>query len=287
VKSILGELPITEKQAKKLEIKSRTQMSPMLEKNCLLLSGDESYEKSAQKIKSLTGIAVSHSTQQRLVHRYAFEELPSNPEVEVEVEEMSLDGGKVRLRTAKGKALIWRDYKAVSFHQLGVAAFFQDNSALLDLVNSQVLAKPLICLGDGHDGIWNLFGQIGEKQERIEILSWYHLIENLYKVGGSFQRIDEVKCFLWKGEVDAAISCFEGWSEPQVENFIIYLNKHKHRIVNYGYLQAEGISIGSGSVESKIKQIAHRLKITGASWESGNVPQVLRHRCAYLNGCLF
>ena len=62
---------------------------------------------------------------------------------------------------------------------------------------------------------------------------------------------------------------------------------HKHRIVNYGYLQAEGISIGSGSVESKIKQIAHRLKITGASWESGNVPQVLRHRCAYLNGCLF
>ena len=62
-------------------------------------------------------------------------------------------------------------------HQLGVAAFFQDNSALLDLVNSQVLAKPLICLGDGHDGIWNLFREIGEKQERIEILDWYHLIE--------------------------------------------------------------------------------------------------------------
>ena len=74
------------------------------------------------------------------------------------------------------------------------AAFFQDNSALLDLVNSQVLAKPLICLGDGHDGIWNLFREIGEKQERIEILDWYHLIENLYKVGGSFQRIEEVKC---------------------------------------------------------------------------------------------
>ena len=68
-----------------------------------------------------------------------------NWDAPVEVEEMSIDGGKVRLRTAKGKALIWRDYKAVSFHQLGVAAFFQDNSALLDLVNSQVLAKPLIC----------------------------------------------------------------------------------------------------------------------------------------------
>jgi len=41
VKSILGELPITEKQAKRLEIKPRTQMSHILEKHCLLLSGDE------------------------------------------------------------------------------------------------------------------------------------------------------------------------------------------------------------------------------------------------------
>jgi hypothetical protein len=64
-----------------------------------------------------------------------------------------------------------------------------------------------------------------------------------------------------------------------------YLNKHKHRIVNYGYLQAEGISIGS--VESQVKQIGHRLKITGASWNSDNVPQVLRHRCSYLNDYLF
>ncbi len=44
-----------------------------------------------------------------------------------------------------------------------------------------------------------LFREIGEKQERIEILDWYHLIENLYKVGGSFQRIEEVKCFLEEG----------------------------------------------------------------------------------------
>lgn len=279
----MGDLPVTEKQAKKLDVKPRTQMSPTLEKHCLLLSGDESYEKAAKKIKSLTGIAVSHSTQQRLVHRYHFEELPSD----TEVEEMSIDGGKVRLRTPKGEPLIWRDYKGVSFHHLGVAAFFQDNSALLDLVNSQVLANPLVCLGDGHDGIWNLFREIGEKEQRIEILDWYHLMENLYKVGGSFQRIEEVKSFLWEGKVDDAISCFEGWSEHQVENFIIYLNKHKHRIINYGYFQAEGISIGSGSVESQVKQIGHRLKITGASWNSDNVPQVLRHRCSYLNDFLF
>jgi len=65
------------------------------------------------------------------------------------------------------------------------------------------------------------------------------------------------------------------------------LNKHKHRIINYDYFQKEEISLGSGSGSSQVKQIGFRLKITGASWNSGNVPQVLRHRCAYLNGSLF
>ena len=35
VKSILGELPITEKQVNKLKLKPRTQMINILEKNCL------------------------------------------------------------------------------------------------------------------------------------------------------------------------------------------------------------------------------------------------------------
>jgi len=149
----------------------------MLENNCLLLSGDQSYEKTEKKIKKLTGIAVSHSTQQRLVHRYEFEEL----KIDKEVEEISIDGGKVRLRTAKGESLIYRDYKGVNFHKLGVQAFFQENHCLLDWLNSQPLMKPVICLGDGHDGIWNLFRDVGDAWERVEILDWYHLIENLYR----------------------------------------------------------------------------------------------------------
>ena len=41
-------------------------------------------------------------------------------------------------------------------------------------------------------------------------------------------------------------------------------------------------SIGSGAVESGIKQIARRIKISGASWKSEHIGQVLAHRCAYL-----
>ena len=41
-----------------------------------------------------------------------------------------------------------------------------------------------------------------------------------------------------------------------------------------------------GAVESGVKQIDRRLKISGAQWESENVNQVLQLRCAYLNGLL-
>jgi hypothetical protein len=43
-------------------------------------------------------------------------------------------------------------------------------------------------------------------------------------------------------------------------------------------------SIGSGAVESAVKQIGRRLKISGAQWKSESVSQMLQLRCAYLNG---
>jgi hypothetical protein len=52
-----------------------------------------------------------------------------------------------------------------------------------------------------------------------------------------------------------------------VNTFIAYLNKHRHRIVNYAYYPAEGISIGSGAVESTVKQIGQRIKLSGAQWQ--------------------
>ena len=224
-------------------------------------------------------MAVSRGTQQRLVHRQGFEQ----PVGKV-VEESSIDGGKVRLRTPQGKPCIWRDYKAVNLHKQAVGAFFQDNASLLDWVNQQALATPLVCLGDGHDGIWNLFREIGRKAQRCEILDWFHLVENLGKVGGSSQRLDAVEACLWRGDVDGAIALFDDWSHERVDRFLAYLNKHRQRIVNYGYFQAEGISIGSGAIESTVKQIGRRIKISGAQWKTENVAQVLKQRSTYLNG---
>lgn len=211
--------------------------SPYLEKCCLLLSANESYARAAEDLQVLTGMAVSHSTQQRLVHRQSFD-LPC---VVPAVEEMSVDGGKVRLRTPKGEPSEWRDYKAVNLHQRCVSAFFQDNAKLVNWVNAQPLSTSLTCLGDGHDGIWNLYGAIGNSTQRREILDWYHLVENLGKVGGSVQRLDAAEACLWQGDVDGAIALFNDWQHERVTTFVAYLNKHRHRIVNYGYYQTEKI----------------------------------------------
>lgn len=136
----------------------------------------------------------------------------------------------------------------------------------------------------GHDGIWNLIGEIGQPTQRREVLDWFHLVENLYKVGGSTKRLKRVKNYLWSGQRKEALASLEGMKGKAAQNFRNYLNKHCSRIPNYQHDQEKGMSIGSGAVESLVKQIGARVKIVGAQWNAKNVSQILKLRCAYLNG---
>lgn len=245
------------------------------------LSANVSYQNAAADLSYLTGIEVSRSAQQRLVHRQDF----SQPEVAQAVEELSLDGGNIRVRTPQGEPCRWRGYKAICLHEReAVAAAFGESAGVIEWVNRQPLAPMVTCLGDGHEGIWNVIAQLTPQCQRREVLDWFHLMENLHKVGGSIKRLNQAEALLWKGEVSEAQALFLGLRSRQAHNFYDYLERHRHRIINYEYYQAEDIcSIGSGTIESTIKQIDRRTKISGAQWKEENVPQVLAHRCAYLN----
>lgn len=230
------------------------------------------------------GLQVGHSSLHRLMEKT---DIPQGNGTRC-AEAASIDGGKIRLRCEQTGRGEWRDYKAVRLHHQGCAAFFQAPEALQQWSEAQPLSPILTCLGDGHDGVWKVAGTFGGAQVllRRQVLDWYHLVENLYKVHGSRKRLNRVKALLWLGQFDLAHAEFDGLSHPQAKRFQTYLIKHRHRIPNYAQYQRLGLPIGSGAVESTIKQIAARVKITGALWKRENVPRILQLRCAYLNNDL-
>ena len=266
-----------------MNLTSHTQLSPLFEKLCLRISANEAYQSAAQEVEAFTGMSISHSTLHRLVNRIDLEW----PEAQQVVMDISVDGGMVKVRTEqKGQACQWLEYKSARVSGLYYGATFKENAILCAWLNTQPLGRQLTCVGDGHDGVWNVFAEVGDGHQRLEILDWFHLKENLYAVDGSMQRLNQAEEDLWHGRVEAAIEQFDDCQSKQAKRFQGYLERHRTRLVNYSYLQAEGITIGSGAVESSIKQIDQRLQKTGAQWSYDNVPQILQVRCAYLNGML-
>ena len=157
ITSLVGELRLTAKQVQRLGLEPRSRLSPLLQKCCLRLSANESYQNAELEIEALTGIKVGHSTQQKLVLAQDLQ----LPQAKQAISEVSVDGGKVRLRCKPKAGCHWRDYKAVRLQGVYYGAFFDENQSLVDYVNSQHLVNPLVCLGDGHDGVWNLVREFG------------------------------------------------------------------------------------------------------------------------------
>jgi hypothetical protein len=231
-------------------------------------------------LDALTGIQVGHSDLYRWVQHTELDEL----ELEETIEEVSLDGGKVRVRTPKGEPSEWRDYKAARLNAQFYGGCFQQNADLVRWIQTQSLAYLLVCLGDGHAGIWKLFAEIVPAANRFEILDWYHLKENLFKVEADRSRLEQAETCLWQGKIDVALALFAQETDKTALNFCAYLQTHRARLLDYQQVQAEHLcSIGSGAVESAVKQIDRRLQLSGAQWKRENVNQMLRLRCAYLN----
>lgn len=252
-----------------------------MEKCALRLCAQNSYAQAEKNLKMLMGVSISDSSLHRLVQKT---DLPLS-QGDLKVSSGSIDGGKIRVQSTESRKGQWRDYKAVSFHGSICEAFFQEPETLQQWSEAQPLSPIFNCLGDGHSGVWKLARNFGGRTVVIkrEILDWFHLVENLYKVDQPKSHLEEVKSLLWLGKVDLAIAEFKGIRQHQAQCFQNYLRKHRERIPCYGTYQGLGIPIGSGSVESKIKQIAARVKIAGAIWKPDNVSRILRLRTAYLN----
>ncbi|MDE5069333.1 MAG: hypothetical protein O4861_08395 [Trichodesmium sp. St16_bin4-tuft] len=80
----------------------------------------------------------------------------------------------VSLPIPLGEISEWREYKAVNIHTQVKVEFFKDHEGLFSGINGQTLGEKLACLGDGHDGVWNIFPKVGTAEQQEEILDWYH-----------------------------------------------------------------------------------------------------------------
>jgi hypothetical protein len=280
VTTCIGQVKVESETAKELGLKPRTQLSPVVEKCALAASAKSSYQEAERDLELMMGLRVGHSSLHRLVQR---SQLPV-VDARRPVAGVSVDGGKIRLRRKSGGESQWRDYKAVSLHESVCSAYFQDNDALIDWVRHQPRTPMLTCVGDGHDGVWNIIEALAPDGTRRDVLDWFHLVENLFKLDAPAARLERWKSMLWSGLVDEVREELRELKSWEAQRLRAYLRKHRLRIVPYDLFQALGWSIGSGSVESTVKRIAARVKLSGAQWSSSSVSQILHLRCAYLNG---
>jgi hypothetical protein len=65
--------------------------------------------------------------------------------------------------------------------------------------------ETVYLLGEGHDGVWNIFKQLS--CNKYKILDWYYLVDNLHKYGVlilsqkfSKKRLMNYKKLLWSGK---------------------------------------------------------------------------------------
>lgn len=157
------------------------------------------------------------------------------------------------------------------------------------------LAHELIILGDGAHWIWDIVDE--HFPDAIQIVDWYHACQYLHPVAQlAFKDKSKRECWLekvtgllWTGDLDAVIAACAEHIQPTLEDdpaqkAVTYYTNNRQRM-DYPTYRANGYHIGSGTIESGVKQIAsQRMKVSGAIWNLEPARKVSKARAAYLSG---
>ena len=232
----------------------------------------------------------------------------------------TIDGGLIPTRAPKGEPQPWRELKIgawfvargqpprqpdgewrIRAEQISYYADILPAEEFGPLVwaagvqRDAQLAHELIFLGDGAHWIWDLVDE--HFPDATQIVDWFHACEYLAPVAQvAFSQLEQrtawikqMKTALWNGELDVVIEACLAHVNPAREDdpahkAVTYFTNNRHRM-DYPTYRANGYQIGSGTVESAVKQIAQqRLKVPGARWNLSSARLVSKARAAFLSG---
>ena len=156
----------------------------------------------------------------------------------------------------------------------------------VEAVNHQVpQAADSSVTADGAEWIWNLAADYFP--DSVQIVDWYHAGEHLAKAATALYPDDELAATRWyaqrrhhlfKGSIQHITRPLD---KVGLEGHSLYFHTHKRRM-QYQEFREEGCPIGSGTVESGIKQIKGRLTGPGMRWSRSGAEHMLVIRSAVL-----
>jgi hypothetical protein len=148
-------------------------------------------------------------------------------------------------------------------------------------------ARNRSVVADGALWIWDVAEDVCPDGQQV--VDWYHAVEHLHKAAIMLYPDDHdvhkrqrwfktYKNHLYMGHIETIISVLHKRDAPQ---WATYFERHKRRM-QYLEFREEGLPIGSGTVESGVKQFKQRLSGTGMRWHLDNANRMLIIRAAVL-----
>jgi hypothetical protein len=222
---------------------------------------------------------------------------------------VSLDGGMVHIR---GEG--WKEFKAGTVYDIvpklvrdAIAGEWLEQVGATNLYYVAVLggvepfsralwatavqaqvphAAESAVTADGAAWVWNLVADLFP--DSIQIVDWYHACEHLAQASHALYPDDpqatqrwltSAKHHLFLGEVFLLIQALQ---QAGLEDLSHYFETHQRRM-QYQQFQEDGYPIGSGSVESEIKQFKARLTGPGMRWSRPGAERMFILRGAVLD----
>jgi len=142
---------------------------------------------------------------------------------------------------------------------------------------------------DGASWIWRLTQDLFPMT--LQIVDWYHAREHLAKAASARFPEDEQEAQQWFQQMSKHL--FKGtiWyiiadlHHHDLKKIAAYFVKHQRRML-YAAFRADGYPIGSGGVESGIKQFKQRLTGPGMRWSRKGAERMLIIRAAVMSHTL-